>query len=446
MNKKKVISEFSELVSIQSVSPDPKRFRELLEAAEFLSEKLKSLGFFVKKYGGEKAPPLLVAKLEASQNQKKARTVGIYGHYDVQPEDPLGEWKTPPFKLSKSKGRFWGRGVSDNKGPIIQNLAAVENLIERKELNSNTIIVIEGEEESGSAHFEKFLKKALPTVSKADAFYVTDVEMQHNCTPQIFYALRGLVYFELQIKTGKKDLHSGTYGNAVLNPAQALCEILSRMKCSKTGLINIPGFYKELKKVSPKESRLLRKTFHRAKEKEEAEVFEMCYSDKKEPHLSSKARPSMDINGIFSGYTGEGAKTIIPHSATAKFSFRLVERQTPERMEKLVRRFVEKNVPKEARFKLELLGKAAPFYTPPNSPFIKSTARVLSEVFGKETLLNRDGASIPAAEILQRLLKKPVILTGFANPGCNMHAPNENFSEINFWKGIDALERIYSRD
>jgi len=444
MKKQNVLSDFKEFISIPSVSADPKRLKEIVEAAEFLSGKLKSFGVNAHMVGGGKSPPLVLGRLDS--NSPKAKTIAIYGHYDVQPEDPIGEWKTPPFKLTLKNGRFFGRGVSDNKGPIIQNISAIANLAEEGKLSNNIIFLFEGEEESGGSNFEKFVLQAREELSKADCFYVTDVEMFDKYTPQITTSLRGLAYFELTLQTAKADMHSGTWGNLVINPAQVLSELFAKMKSSKTGEIAIPGFYKNIRKISPKESKLLERSWDYEKKLQDSQSYILTPCDKSRPYLSNNAHPSMDINGIISGHTRSGAKTIIPKSAMAKFSFRLVEYQDPKRIESLVNKFIEKELPRGVEYELKMLGGCSPFYASLENPYIMKTASCLKESFGKEPVFAREGASIPAAEILHRVFKKTVILTGFVNPDCNMHAPNENLEEQCFWKGISALEKVYSQE
>jgi acetylornithine deacetylase/succinyl-diaminopimelate desuccinylase-like protein len=443
MKKQKIISDFKEFVSIQSVSTDPKRFSEILSASDFLSGKLKSLGFKTRLIGNGKSPPLVIASIK-SENLK-AKTIGIYGHYDVQPEDPIDEWKTPPFKLTLKNGRFFGRGVSDDKGQVMQNIAAVGNLIESGKLKNNIVFVIEGEEESDGGHFEGFVKNAAKEISKADCIYVADTEMHDRNTPRIFYTLRGLIYFEIKLQVGKSDFHSGTWGNSVINPAQVLSELLAEMKSSKSGRVNITGFYDDVRKIGAKEGMLLSKGFSESKDLKDSGAFGMSYLDQKRPWLSAKAYPSMDIDGIISGYTGEGSKTIIPRIASAKFSFRLVRHQNPAKVERLVRRFIERKIPKGVKCDLKTLSCDAPFLTSLDNPYVRKTAEAMKIVFGKEPLFSMDGGIIAAAEVLNRVFAKPIILTGFANPDCHIHAPNENLEEYCFWKGIEAFERIYSQ-
>ena len=441
MTKTQIINFFSDFVKIQSVSTDKKRFLEIKKAVSFLKDFLLKLGFLVKVLEKEKAPPLILATLVFD---KKAKTIGIYGHYDVQPEDPVSEWQTPPFLLTQKDGKFYGRGVADNKGHIVQNLFAIKKLIEEKKLKNNIVFILEGEEETGSIHFEDYVKEAKDILSKVDVFYLTDTGMHQKNAPQIFYGLRGIIYFELTVKIGERDLHSGVYGNRVYNPINVLADMIGKIKDIKTGKIQIPQFYEKVRKISKDELLLLKKTLKSdEEEKKEAAVFSLTEIDGF-GSLSSKIFPSFDCHGIISGFTQEGQKTVIPKEAKVKFSFRLIEHQNPNEIEKLVFDFVKKNLPKEVKWELRCLSKSAPFYTDVNNLWVKKTASVLKDIFGNEVVFNRSGGSIPAAEILQRLYKKPIILTGFTLPDDNIHAPNENFDEEMFFKGVEALEKIYS--
>jgi len=441
MTKNQIINFFSDFVKIQSVSTYKNRFSEIQKAVSFLKDFLLSLGFSVKILEKEKAPPFILATLIKDE---KAKTIGIYGHYDVQPEDPVSEWETAPFLLKEKEGKFFGRGVADNKGHIIQNLFAIKSLIEEKKLKNNVVFILEGEEETGSINFEDYVKEAKDVFSKVDVFYLTDTGMHQKNVPQIFYGLRGIVYFELIVKIGKRDLHSGVYGNRVYNPINVLADLIAKVKDIKTGKILIPKFYEKVRKIEKDELLLLKKTLKsNEEEKKEAGVFGLTEIEGFSS-LSSKIFPSFDCHGIISGFIGEGQKTVIPKEAKVKFSFRLVEYQDPKEIEVQVFDFVKENLPKEVKWELKCLSKSAPFYTDVKNEWVKKTAKILKDIFGNEVVLNRSGGSIPAAEILQRLYKKPIILTGFTLPDDNIHAPNENFDSEMFFLGIKALERIYS--
>ncbi len=411
-----VLKLFSNLVSIQSVSADSKRHKEILKAANFVKKELIRLGCQVNLYQKENCPPLIIAKKTVSSG---AKTIGVYAHYDVQPEDPVVQWKTAPFKLTINNGKIFGRGTADDKGHLIQILEATRRLTRLRQgfggQGNNLVFIFEGEEETGSGNFEKLINKD-PLLKEIDVFYVMDFGMETSTQPEIFFGLRGLIAFELEVTVGKEDLHSGVYGNQIDNPVQIIAELFSKIKSSKTREIFIPGFYKNLKTVN-----------------------------RKNLWTSTKIHPSFDVNGIIAGYVGEGVKTIIPALARAKFSFRLVENQTPDEVEKLVNDFIKKNLPGRVNYSLKTLGKLEPFYTDINNRFVEVTDRIFKEIFGKKSLFTRSGGSIGAAATLAKTFRKPLILTGFTLADCNIHSPNENFDEKMFWKGITAMEKIFAQ-
>ncbi len=420
MNQEKILKGLKKLISFESVSAEKKRFKEVLKTAQFIGNYLKNLGFEVKFYEKENFPPLIIAQKIVNKNSP---TLGFYAHYDVQPEDPLEEWQTPPFELTLKKGKFYARGVADDKGHLWQIVSASENLIQAQKLKNNLVFIFEGEEETGSPHLEKLLKKA-KEVKKVDVFYLVDVGMKNRKNPEIYYGLRGIIAYELILKLHPFDLHSGVYGNLVLNPAQVLCELMSKMVEAKTHRIKIPGFYQDVHQVSLKEKELLKKTH---------------------PHsLASKILPSLDINGFSAGYLQEGIKTIIPKEAKVKFSVRLVPYQKWKKIDQLIKKFIKENL--KGNYKLKILGSCDPFYTDFQNEKVKVLAQILKKVFGGEVYYNRSGGSVPAAEIFQRLFQKPTILFGFIlEKTCHIHAPNENYDEKNFWKGIEALEKIMNQ-
>ncbi len=415
MNRKNILNNLGKLISFQSVSTDKKRFKEILKTVDFITNYLKKLGFKINLYQKKDYPPLIIAEKIVNKNEK---IIGFYAHYDVQPEDPINQWKTEPFKLTLKNGKLFGRGVADDKGHLWQIISAAEYLIKNDRLKNNLVFVFEGEEEIGSLNFEELVKKS-KQLKKVDVFYVVDMGMKNRKNPEIFYGLRGIVDYELKIKTHKTDLHSGVYGNIVLNPAQILAELMVKMVDGQTHKVKIPRFYRDVKKISKQEKQLLEKSTQGS--------------------IAAKILPSLDINGIYSGYINEGIKTIIPAEATVKFSIRIVPDQNWKTIDQLVKKFIKENLPKEVNYTLTSFAGSNPFYTDFKNDFVKITADRLKKVFGGEVFYNRSGGSVPAAEILQRLFKKPVILIGFILPDCQLHAPNENYDEKNFWKGFDAL-------
>lgn len=440
--KEKYQGLLNNLIAIESVSADSKRLPEVINGAAFLKKTLKDIGFEVHMIEQGAAPPLLVASYSVRNANK---TIGIYGHYDVQAEDPVSEWNTSPYTLVEQNGRFWARGVADNKGHIVQNIAAITDLIESSSLKNNIVFILEGEEETGSVHLETFISQAKKELEKVDVFYVTDTGMYEKSRPQIFYGLRGLVYFELKVAIGTRDLHSGMYGNSVPNPALIVSELMGKMKDNKTGEVLIPGFYDDVRALDSKERELL-ESISRSDEElmVEASVKSVQSFKGESAYLASKVLPSLDINGFVSGYTGEGPKTIIPKSATVKFSCRLVENQDPGTIKKMVLDFIENTLPETVEYQVDVLSEDSPFYTGIENEEVKRAAAILEEEFNNKVIFNRSGGSIPAAEVLQRFFLKPVILTGFTLPDDNIHSPNENMDTDLFWKGIEVLKRLYS--
>ena len=413
-------------------------------AVDFLSKKLTSLGFEVLLLQNGQNPATIFAKRIGSADGK---TIGIYGHYDVQPEDPVREWNSKPFTLTQKNGRFYGRGTADNKGHIIQNIASIENLIASQSLKNTIVFLIEGEEETGSEHFASYIDTLKDELMKVDVFFITDVEMYKKNIPMIIYALRGLVYFEIELKVGDHDMHSGVYGNAAYNPAQILSDLFAHMKNMRSGEVQIAGFYDSVRKISETEMKLLNnQVFSDEEFQKDAGSFGLTSMRNVPPYLAPKIFPSMDIHGIKSGFVGEGPKTIIPAKGRAKFSFRLVEHQCAQNIDLLVRDFVKKYMVQygaRVEYKITSHSYDNPFYCSIDDPYLQKTARILSDHFGTETVFMREGGSIPAAEIIQRVLGKPVVLTGFVLPDANLHAPNENFDEDMFWEGIEVLGKIY---
>ncbi|MCR4277237.1 MAG: M20/M25/M40 family metallo-hydrolase [Candidatus Roizmanbacteria bacterium] len=432
------IKLLSDFIAIESVSTDKSRYREILKAVDFLKKMISKLGFEVDIYQIKDSSPLIVAKRIISPNLK---TIGIYAHYDVQPEDPVDKWDSPPFKLDIRGGKIYGRGVADDKGHIIQILTAIDRSIKNKKLSNNIVLVFEGEEENKGANFELFVGQAKKDLETVDVFYIFDMGMKAKNIPQIFYGLRGIITGELKIKIGKTDLHSGIYGNRVMNPAQIIAELLAKIKNGETNEIKIPEFYSTVKKISQKERDLLSEFISDDETEKKNAGIKKFIGD----FLSSKVLPSFEVNGIVSGYTGQGAKTIIPSEATLKFSIRLVPNQISQEIKKITEDFIRRNLPKGVDYVLEISDGGDPFYTDFENHFAKKTAEILSDVFKNKTYFNRSGGSIAAAEVLQRLFKKPIILTGFTLPDENIHAPNENIDEEMFYKGIVSLEKIISQ-
>lgn len=442
MKREQIINIFSTLISHQSISTVTEKGSELKKTALYIKKLFEDLGCSVQIFKKQQAHPMVLVSLNFSP---KAKTIGIYAHYDVQPEDPVDEWQSEPFKLTERSGKLYGRGVADDKGHIVQIYSALAQCLAQKQLNYNIICLFEGEEEVGSTHFEKYVSSISSKLSTVDAFYVLDAGLFRKNVPAIFYGLRGLASFELTVRTAGRDLHSGSYGNKVLNPAHILADIVQKLKDSRTNKVLIPGFYDKVRKINAEEKRLLSKIERSdTEEMKEASVKALTSIDNISSTLISKIYPSLDINGLYSGYTGPGIKTIIPSSATVKFTCRLVENQRSKEVQKIVLDYVRALIPIGVDYDLKSEEAIEPFYCALDDKYMKRTSEVLSAVFGNETLFNRSGGSIPAAEILQRNFGKPVIVTGFTMPDSRLHSPNENIDEEMFFKGIEALTNLIS--
>ncbi|BCX15659.1 MAG: hypothetical protein KatS3mg097_551 [Candidatus Parcubacteria bacterium] len=436
---KNYLTILEKLISFKTVSADSCKINEFKRIINFIKSILIKEGFKIDIIG--KQHPLFIASKFISTSSK---TIGVYCHYDVQPVEPLDQWNCDPFKMVIKNNKIYGRGVADDKGHLSQNISAVLDLLKEKKLKNNIIFIFEGEEELGSLNFEKYVNEVKNHLNKVDLFLLNDVGMIKNNVPTIYYALRGIIYFELEIWTGSRDLHSGVYGNLVYNPIQILIELFYRIRNLK-GNLKIPKFYNQCRKISIKEKKMLiteEKDLNTIKKA--SGVFALNPLDKNFPLISSKIHPSLEVNGFISGYTAEGPKTIIPNYAKIKFSIRLIEYQDPKNIISLVKDFIHNNLPSQIKYSLKVLSASKPFYCDYKNYYFKKVSKILEEEFGNKCVFTREGGSIPAAEILLTKFNKPIILTGFILPGSNIHAPNENFDLKNFLKGINVLKKIYS--
>lgn len=432
-NRENYIEELKDFLRIQSISSDPEKKSEILRAAEFLKEKFVSIGLENIQTLNEEGNPVVYA--EKIVDSKKP-TILFYGHYDVQPVDPIELWISPPFEPEIRDGKIWARGATDDKGQLYTNLKSVEAFIKTNtELPVNIKFIIEGEEEIGSPSLPKAIE-VHKNLLKCDAVVISDTSMYDEKTPSITYSLRGLAYFEIEITGPNRDLHSGTFGGAVMNPIQALCDLLSGMK-DKNGKITIPGFYDDVLPLTKKERDGFKKLkFNEKNYMKELGVKEL-FGEKGYTTLERTwARPTLEINGIWGGYTGEGAKTVLPSKAHAKISMRLVPNQDPKRVEKLLKDYLKKVVPKSVTYKLTSLHGGEPAITPIDSKATLAASRAMKLAFGKEPVFIREGGSIPIVVDFGKKLKAPVVLMGFGLSTENLHSPNEHFDLGNYHKGI----------
>jgi acetylornithine deacetylase/succinyl-diaminopimelate desuccinylase-like protein len=369
-------------------------------------------------------------------------TILFYGHYDVQPPDPLDEWKSPPFEPQVRGTNIYARGSCDDKGQVYIQIKAVESLLRTTgKLPVNVKFLLEGEEETGGEHIEAYVKSKPPRL-KADAAVVCDTEMFAPELPTICVGLRGMVYYELFVQGADHDLHSGVYGGAAPNPIQAIAEILCALK-SRDGRILVPGFYDEVAPPSEKERAAWARLPFDEREYLAKEIGATDLVGEPGVPLFERvwARPTLEIHGIRGGFTGEGAKTVIPARATAKISTRLVANQTVAKSIERMKAAVSAACPRGVTAELKVLHSGEPSLTNPDNRFIHAAAESLRSTFGKETVYVRSGGSIPIVGVFDRYLSIPSVMMGFGLPDDNLHAPNEKFHLPNFYRGIEAVAK-----
>ncbi len=433
-NKNKFFDELCNFISIKSVSTDPCFSGEMKKCQEYLVALLKNIS--------AEATILPTQGISAVYGElcshKNKPTILVYGHYDVQPANKEEGWKGEPFQVLKSDGKFHARGIADDKGPVLAIIKAIETLQNTIGLNVNVKFLIEGEEEVGSRNLSACIKENKSRL-KSDVVFVCDTEWLTNETPSIPYGLKGLVYAYIRVNGPNVDLHSGTFGGLVKNPHLELCRILVQLKDEKEKVL-IPNFYDKVKKITNKEKKLMEEIPFDVNHLKNELGTELTSDDKVEILTKKGCIPTFEIHGITGGYTGSGAKTIIPSYAEAKVSTRLVPDQNPKEIfEALVKKV--KSINPRAIVTLE--SSAEPFLVNPDSEYLEKAGEVMREVYGKKPIFVREGGSIPVTVTLNKELKIPVVLFGINNADCNLHSPRENLSEKHFYEGIEAIAKYF---
>ena len=434
-NEKKFLSQWFEILRIPSISALKEHKSDMQKAAEWISNFLASELGMSSRIIATSGNYLVYGETKALPGKP---TVLIYGHYDVQPTDPESEWKTPPFDPTVEDGKVFCRGANDDKGQWMALLSGLQTYLT---LNSTFPIqlkvILEGEEEIGSASLSNFLqteegKKLLA----CDAVLVSDTSAAGPGLPAITYGLRGVMGFELKLTGPNKDLHSGIYGGSVTNPANALCSILSKV-LSSNGVIQIPGFYDDVLPISDDEREALASTPFDEEENKKQLGIDAEFGEEGYTTLERRgARPSFDINGITSGYQGEGGKTIIPSWASAKFTFRTVPNMNPEIISRKVRDFVQKLLPPGVTMDLTSQQGSGGMVVPLTGQFISAATKALERQYGRKPIFVRDGGSIPIVAELRNTLRAEAILVGFGLDDDGIHSPNEKFNLDSFFGGI----------
>ena len=424
---------------IPSISTLSEHKPDIRRAAEFVLNELRDAGLAGELIEGE-GNPLVFAEWTGAPGKP---TLLLYGHYDVQPPDPLDEWKSPPFEPDVRGEDIFARGSSDDKGQTYILIKAVEGLLKtRGKLPVNVKFLIEGEEETGGEHIESYVGQK-PARLACDAAVICDTEMFAPELPTICVGLRGMVYAELHVEGANHDLHSGVYGGAAPNPLQAVAEIISTLKDSD-GHVHIPGFYDRVVPPSDKEREAWARLPFDEREYTEKEMGARELVGEPGIPLFERlwARPTFEVHGIRGGFTGEGAKTVIPARAVAKISTRLVADQNPKEAAEQLKQAIAKACPRGVTAELKVLHSAPPSLVNPDNRFIHAAADAMSEVFGKPTVYIRSGGSIPIVAAFEQSLGIPSVMMGFGLPDDNLHAPNEKFNLSNFYRGAETIARF----
>ena len=433
-NKNRFIEELFEFLRIPSISTDDENKKDVQKAAEFISEKLKSLNFDNVQIHPTKGHPIVYGEYLKAGSDKP--TVLIYGHYDVQPPDPVDLWDNPPFEPTIKDEKVYARGSADDKGQLYIHVKSIESVLKTKgELPVNVKFILEGEEEIGSPNLVPFIEDHKKLLA-CDMVLISDTAMFAKDTPSITYGLRGLTYMEIRLTGPNRDLHSGVYGGAVENPANVLCEIIAKLKDEK-GRIQIPGFYDKVKPLSESEKEeYSRLPFDESEYKKDLDIAEVKGEEGYTTLQRASARPSLDVNGLWSGYQGQGAKTVLPAKAGAKVSMRLVPDQDPNEIAQLFRDYVTKLAPKTVTVEIVEHHGGHASVIDINFYGIQAAAEAFEYVYGQKPLFSREGGSIPIVADFQKILGVDSILMGFGLDSDSIHSPNEHFSLIDFVRGI----------
>ena len=440
-NHERYLAELKELLAIPSVSSQTERKPEMRRTAEWLKNHMTNIGLQnlqILETGGH---PLVYGDWLGAPGKP---TILVYGHYDVQPEDPLDLWKTPPFEATIRGENLYARGASDDKGQIFIHLKAIEAfLAQGGSLPVNIKIIFEGEEEIGSENLAKFVSEHKEML-KSDVIVISDSGMFAKGVPSVTYALRGLAYMEVEVTGPNGDLHSGSFGGSVHNPIQALTEMIASLH-DKNGHITVKGMYDDVRPLTKAERAAFKKLPWSDKTYAKSLGLKQLYGEKGFTTLERLwARPTLECNGIWGGYTGEGAKTVLPAKAFAKISMRLVPDQSSEKIAKLFEKHLKAIAPKTVSVQVRNLHGGEPAITPVDSPGVQTAVAALEKGFGKKPLYQREGGSIPIVVDFKKLLGIDSVLLGFGLPDENAHAPNEFLNLNNFFGGIKTTAHYYN--
>ena len=444
-NKNRFLNELFEFIKIPSVSADMKFKDEVLKAASFLENNLNQIGADNVKIFPTDGHPIVYAEKIIDPILP---TVLVYGHYDVQPADPYELWDSDPFDpvVKKTKihpeGAVFARGACDDKGQMFMHLKAFEAMYKSGELSCNVKFMFEGEEEVGSSNLEKFVRSNVELL-KADVVLVSDTGIINNTTPSICVGLRGLSYVEVEVTGPNRDLHSGLYGGAVANPINVLSKMIASLH-NENGTINIPGFYKDVVEVSNLDRKEMAKApFNLSEYMLDLSIDNVYGEDGFTTNERNSIRPTLDINGIWGGYIGQGAKTVLPSKAHAKISMRLVPNQSSEKITDLFESHFKKIAPEYVNVKVTPHHGGEGVVIPTDFPAYIAAKNAMETTFGKTPIPVRSGGSIPIVPMFEEVLGLKTILLGFGLDSDVIHSPNEHFGLFNFYKGIETIPHFY---
>lgn len=434
-NKQRFLDELFELLRFPSISADQKYKDAMLKTADFVAEKLKLAGADSVEICPTAGYPIVYGEKIIDSSLP---TVLVYGHYDVQPPDPLDLWETPPFEPTIRDEKIYARGACDDKGQFYMHVKAFELMMSTKTLPCNIKFMIEGEEEVGSSNLGIFVNANKERL-KADVVLISDTSMISLEHPSLETGLRGLSYVEVEVTGPNRDLHSGVYGGAVANPATILSKLIASMH-DENNRITIPGFYDDVLELSVEEREMLNKAPYNENEyKIDLKVDELWGEKGYSTIERTGTRPTLEVNGIWGGYIGEGAKTVLPSKAYAKISMRLVPNQQSDKITKLFKDHFESIAPKSVKVKVCPHHGGEPVVTPTDSIAYKAAQKAILESFGKEPIPTRGGGSIPIVALFEKELGIKTVLMGFGLDSDNLHSPNEKYDIANYYKGIETI-------
>ena len=434
-NKERFLSELLDLLRMPSVSARSEHKQDMQRCAEAVKKSLLDAGADKAEIYSTKGHPVIYAEKIFDPSKP---TVLVYGHYDVQPPDPLELWHSGPFDPVIKDGKIFARGSADDKGQFYMHVKAFETMVKTNSLPANVKFIIEGEEEIGSMHLGDFVKENRELL-KADVILISDTAMISLDTPTIDVGVRGIVYVEIEVTGANRDLHSGVYGGAVANPITMLAHMITSLH-DENNHINIPHFYDDVVEASSMErAELAKAPFNEEEYKNDLGVKEVWGEKGFSTNERTGIRPTLELNGIWGGYTGEGAKTVLPSKAYAKISCRLVPNQKSEKIEKLLVDHLHKIAPPYVQVKVTPLHGGEPYMTPVDSIEYKAAAKAIETTFGKPPIPVRGGGSIPITALFEQELGCKVVFLGFGLDSDNLHSPNEKFDLANFYKGIETI-------